>query len=186
MINWAFRHLLTFNATGLLLIVFCVQKSYTMQTMFPEWEVAQKVSPWWSYLSYLAALFALTRLSLLLCKWLAKSGIEQGRIIQISNANNSFLPSYLAYFFVALSVDTTESLVFVYGLIYVFTYFSQALYFNPIFLVFGFHFYNITTVNGARVFLISREQYKTPEQVHFDDGRRVTDYTIIRDERWDT
>ena len=40
------------------------------------------------------------------------------------------------------------------------TYKSQALYFNPLFLLYGYDFYTITTSTGASIFLISKEKYK--------------------------
>ncbi|MDF4810936.1 hypothetical protein P3536_24165, partial [Vibrio parahaemolyticus] len=66
-----------------------------------------------------------------------------------------------------------------YGVLFMFTFLSQALYFNPLFLLFGFDFYNITTKNGAVVFLISRHSYKTPASIDISQARRINNYTFI-------
>ena len=91
----------------------------------------------------------------------------------------SFLPSYLGYFFVALSINNWETLSFVYGVLFIFTYLSQALYFNPLFLLFGFEFYNIKTKNGTAIFLISRNKYKKPNEIDIEKAHRINNYTFL-------
>ena len=177
--NTAFRLLLTFNATSLLVIVFLVKKGCTLQQLLPQYEVFINIPNFLSYLSYLAVPVALTWLSIILSSWLGKDNFESGKVTAIEHANNSFLPSYLGYFFVALSIPNVETLIFVYGILFVFTYLSQALYFNPLFLLFGFEFYNITTKNGAAIFLISHHSYKTPQEIDIASAFRINNYTYI-------
>jgi hypothetical protein len=121
----------------------------------------------------------LTGLSIALSSSLGRDSFKAGEVESIEHANNSFLPSYLGYFFVALSVPNVETLIFVYGVLFVFTFLSQALYFNPLFLLFGFEFYNIRTKNGASIFLISRQRYKTPHEIEVATANRINDYTFI-------
>lgn len=182
MINIAFRVLLTFNATSLLVIIFLVQQGYTLGHFFGD-------MPWlnWtptlpnavSYLFYLLIPILSTGLSILLSNQLGKDDFKAGEVRSIEHANNSFLPSYLGYFFVALSIGNWETLWFVYGVLFVFTYLSQALYFNPLFLLFGYEFYNITTKNGTAIFLISRHRYKNPDDIQIPVAYRINNYTFI-------
>lgn len=177
--NFLFRILLTFNATSLLVIIFLVQKGYTLGRLFKCVIYLSKLPNAVSYGVYLSVPITLTLLSIVLSSKLGKDRFAAGDIVSIEHANNSFLPSYLGYFFVALSVSNEETLVFVYGLLFVFTFLSQALYFNPLFLLFGFEFYNITTKNGASIFLISRHRYKTPSEIDIPIVNRINDYTFI-------
>jgi hypothetical protein len=121
----------------------------------------------------------LTWLSLFLSKYLGKDDFKAGEITDIEHANNSFLPSYLGYFFVALSISDWQALFFVYSILFVFTFLSQALYFNPIFLLFRYEFYNVKTKSGTTIFLISRAQYKMPKDVIISTARRINNYTFI-------
>ncbi|MBC3936742.1 hypothetical protein H8K47_15345 [Undibacterium sp. CY7W] len=180
--NIAFRLLLTFNATSLLVIIFLVQKSFTLDCFF-------KSQPWLvqlpnaiSYLVYFLVPVFLTGLSILVSSRLGKDEFKKGTVESIEHANNSFLPSYLGYFFVALSVGNWETLCFVYGVLFVFTFLSQALYFNPLFLIFGYEFYNIKTRNGTAIFLISRHQYKKPDEIDISMAYRINNYTFIERE----
>ncbi len=177
--NFAFRLLLTFNATSLMVIVFLVQKGQTLGGFFPQCPHLVTLSNIISYIGYLLVPILLTGLSILLSSRLSRDSFKAGDIVSIEHANNSFLPSYLGYFFVALSVGNWETLVFVYGVLFAFTFLSQALYFNPLFLLFGFEFYNITTKNGATIFLISGKRYKTPGDVDIPIAYRINNYTFI-------
>ncbi len=178
--NFIFRLLLTFNATSLLVIIYLVQKGYPLQHFFPELLGNFINTPnYVSYLIYIMIPIGLTWISILLCPLLGKDSFRAGSVISIEHANNSFLPSYLGYFFVALSIGSWETLFFVYGILFIFTFLSQALYFNPLFLVFRFEFYNIVTSSGASIFLISRNRYKLPSDVVIKEANRINNYTFI-------
>lgn len=182
MINAAFRILLTFNATSLLVIIFWVKKGIALGHLSGDvgclsWTVALPNVV--SYLFYLAIPILSTGLSIWLSQYLGKDEFKAGEVASIEHANNSFLPSYLGYFFVALSISNSETLWFVYGVLFVFTYLSQALYFNPLFLLFGYEFYNITTKNGTAIFLISKERYKKPDDIQIPVAYRINNYTFI-------
>lgn len=185
MINIAFRLLLTFNATSLLVIIFLVQKGYTLGYFLEDTSCFYWLSTLPSAISYVLYLFVpllLTGLSILLSSQLGRDEFKRGEVASIEHANNSFLPSYLGYFFVALSIGNWETLAFVYAILFAFTFLSQALYFNPLFLVFRYEFYNITTQNGTAIFLISRDKYKRPDDVVITTAFRINNYTFIERE----
>ncbi|MDV7105393.1 hypothetical protein R3X26_13365 [Vibrio sp. TH_r3] len=180
--NLLFRLLLTFNATSLLLLIYLVQKGVTLVKLLPN---CSSVTVWpniYSYLIYLSVPILLTGLSIWFSKWLGRDEFKKGTVESIEHANNSFLPSYLGYFFVALSISNWETLWFVYGVLFVFTFLSQALYFNPLFLLFGFEFYNIKTTNGTAIFLISRCKYKKPDEIDISKAYRINNYTFMERE----
>lgn len=114
---------------------------------------------------------------------LAKESLNVGDITNLEYANNAFLPTYLGYFFVALDIPNTEALWFVYPLVLVFTFLSQTLYFNPLFLVFGYHFYNLTTANNVKIFMITRKKFKNPATLSFSSLLRINDFTYIDNEK---
>jgi len=177
--NIAFRLLLTFNATSLLLIIFLVHQGYTLDRIFTSCSLLSHLPNAVSYLLYFLIPVLLTWFSILASARLGRDCFAKGSIESIEHANNSFLPSYLGYFFVALSISNWETLWFVYAVLFVFTLLSQALYFNPLFLIFRYEFYNIKTKNGTSIFLISRHQYKKPDDVDILEARRINNYTFL-------
>lgn len=178
-VNTAFRLLLTVNATSLLVIIFLVQQGYTLGNLFSGVSWLDSLPNLVSYLLYFFIPVLFTGISILLSSKLGKDNFKKGEVASIEHANNSFLPSYLGYFFVALSIGNWETLWFVYGVLFIFTFLSQALYFNPLFLIFGFEFYNITTKNGTAIFLISRHSYKKPDEIAIQTAYRINNYTFI-------
>lgn len=171
-----------FNATSLLVIVFLIQKGYSLQYFLPagsrfDWTVMFPGAV--SYLIYISIPVLLTGVSVLLSSCLGKDSFKKGETQSIEYANNSFLPSYLGYFFVALSVGNWETLWFIYGILFIFTFLSQALYFNPLFLLFNYEFYNVQTRNGVSLFLISHKKYKRPEDIEIEKVFRINNYTFI-------
>lgn len=180
--NTAFRLLLTLNATSLLMIIFLVQKGYALGHFFSgivwlSWTSSLPNAV--SYMFYFLIPVLSTGASILLSSKLGQDDFKSGEVENIEHANNSFLPSYLGYFFVALSIGNWETLWFVYSVLFIFTFLSQALYFNPLFLLFGYEFYNITTKNGTAIFLISRQKYKNPAEIQISVAYRINNYTFI-------
>lgn len=178
MLNRLFRALLTFNATSLLVIVYWVQKGPAPTETFPSLQ-AYNLPDLVYYVLYAIVPTLFTGMSILLSSRLGKDAFPKGTIESIEHANNSFLPSYLGYFFVGLSIPNKETLIFVYSVLFVFTYRSQALYFNPLFLLFGYEFYNIRTKNGTSIFLISPHMYKNPREVEILAANRINNYTYL-------
>ena len=164
-----FRLLLSISASGLLVAIFLIKEGISF---LPE--------PYslLSYLVYLLAPVGLARLWLWASRYLQKCGFES-EIQEVELASHSFLPNYLGYFFVALSVPNLSTLLIVYAVILVFTHLSQALSFNPIFLLFGYQFYFITGADGTKVFLITRQKMKAYQDAEFDNLRRINDFTFI-------
>ena len=180
MVNLLFRLFLTFNATSLILVVYLVKSQIVLNGIHP---FVINMPHFVSYIIYFMIPILLTYLSLLFSNKLADDSIdnEQGTsaIREIEQANNAYLPSYLGYFFVALSVPHCDTLIFVFAILFLFTFLSQTLYFNPLFLVFGYQFYYLTTVNSVKIFLITKEKLKAPNNISFSKLKRINDFTFI-------
>lgn len=192
MMNFLYRLFLTFNSTSLIIVIFLVKQQITI-----PWHKNLLFMPAFvSYILYFLLPLILTLISLLLAHFLAKDSLERfdksikkdngeegrvkcSKIVEIEQANNAFLPSYLGYFFVALSITYFETLIFVFLVLFIFTFFSQTLYFNPLFLLFGYHFYYLTTINRTKIFLITRKSLKNPDDIDLPNLKRINDFTFI-------
>lgn len=176
MINYLYRILLTFNSTSLIVVVYLVKERCTISDFnIPLFTLPNYIS----YVIYVLIPIILTLISLYISKYLSKDSIDIGKVKQIEQANNAFLPSYLGYFFVALSVPYCDTLVFIFLILFVFTFLSQTLYFNPLFLIFGFQFYYLTTTNEIKIFIITRKELKDPKLTEFKELRRINNFTFI-------
>lgn len=184
MINLIFRLFLTFNATSLILVIYLVKEQIVLNVIH---ESVVNMPYFISYIIYFLIPVLFTYLSLLLSNKLANESIEPEKgipaIREIEQANNTYLPSYLGYFFVALSIPYCDSLIFVFIILFLFTFLSQTLYFNPLFLIFGYQFYYITTINNVKIFLITKEKLKVPEGLSFPKLKRINNFTFIDNEK---
>jgi hypothetical protein len=178
--NLLFRLFLTFNSTSFIIVVYLIKSQTVLNKFF---HFLGKCPHFVSYTIYIFIPVVLTFLSLLATKYLDSDSIEaeagKSAIVSIEQANNSFLPSYLGYFFVALSVPSCETLIFIFAILFVFTFLSQTLYFNPIFLLFGYQFFYLTTENNIKIFLITKHDYKDSKRLSFPSLKRINDYTFI-------
>ena len=52
-------------------------------------------------------------------------------------------------------------------------------HFNPLFLVFGYHFYYLNTTNNVQLFVITRKELKDPKSIKIEQLRRINNFTFI-------
>lgn len=169
MMNYFFKFLLTIDSLSLSLMVFLIKEGVTINLLHL----------YLSYVIYFAVIVLFSAVILFFIRYLDSDVIEQGCILTIEPANDAFLPSYLGYFFVALSVPNIEIFICVFIIIGIFIFSSRMSYFNPIFFLFGYHFYYIETNNHNKILLISKRFLKNPETLSFKEIKRINDYTFI-------
>lgn len=172
MTRFLYQLFLAFNSTWLIVVVFLVKEQYYFRFL-------KEYSIYYSWVLFLCVPVILTVISFLIAISLPKDSLQSNSVKEIELANNNFLPTYLGYFFVSLGIEEISTLVFVFAIIYVFTFLSQTLYFNPIFLLFGYHFYFVKTSGNVKIFMITRKKLKVPGQDNFEELRRINNYTFI-------
>lgn len=166
--NLIFRIFLTFNSLSLFFIIFLVNKRFFIIEKIKEW----------NFLTYFFIPFILTVFSIFLSKKLGKDNLGNPKFIELTN--NDFLSNYLAFFFVALSIDKWSTFFICFSLTALFTFFSRVSYFNPIFLVLKYNFYYIHLENNSKIMLITKEKIKSPSDIKKDKKyKRINDYTFM-------
>lgn len=169
--KFIFKLLLTINATFWMIVIYAIKESWTIGTLSPCL---------FSFGLLLIPIF-LSALSIFLSKYLSKDSLSECQ--EFNLADNEFLPVYLGYFFLSVSVSDQKTMIFLYLMVFIFTFLSQTQYFNPIFLLFGYHYYHILTPYGTRVFVIARGKViRNIRNCTFDNLRRINDTTYIEKE----
>ena len=164
---------MTFSSISFFLIIFLVHNKIDF---IPA--IAEKVKiSFIIYLLYIFIPFILGSTSIFISKLLSTSEIR--KVTSIETANNDFLANYLAFFFVALSVDDLTTFWIVLGMTTLFTFFSRVSYFNPVFLVFGFNFYYVSTGENVKIMLISKQKLRNPDEFSSMQVRRINEYTFM-------
>lgn len=97
----------------------------------------------------------------------------------VEEAQNDFLANYLGYVFIGLGVKDFSVLIMVYIIIFVLTFSVQRKCFNPLLLLLGYKYYDVTTSEGTKVFIIARKDIRSPNSVAFNNLRRINDMSYI-------
>ena len=167
--NFIFRLLLSINATSWMLVVYFIKERETV------WIIPQAFFG----LVLLLIPIGLSLVTILISDCLGPDSLKDCR--ELSLADNEFLPTYLGYFFVSLSISDNITMIYLYLIVFVFTFISQTQYFNPIFLLFGYHYYHVCTKNGKKVFVIARGKViRDKDNMSFDNLKRINDTTYIQ------
>lgn len=164
-----FRVLLTINATSWMLVVYGIKEGVTL------WNIPQGLFG----ILMLCIPFILSFISIVITSFLGVDSIEECQ--EFGLADNEFLPTYLGYFFVSLGISDITTMLYMYLIVFVFTFLSQTQYFNPMYLLFGYHYYHILTKRGTRVFVIAKGKViRKKDEISFDNLRRINDTTYIQ------
>ena len=164
-----YNFLLALASTSPMILIFTVNAQIV---------ILPTMRPHLSYLLVLFGIILINALGMFFFRFLSKDSIE-GKLKNLELANSNFLPSYLGYFFVAVSITRMDTFLLVYGLTVLLVMLSQSMYYNPLLLIFRYNFYHATDENGTRLFLITRKKIRTIQTEGFTKLRRINDVTYI-------
>lgn len=167
MFNFLYKVLLTFNSTSWVIVLFGVKHKWTL------WNIPHLL---FGVIMLMVPIIT-SVISLLLTNCFENDNMSS--CSEIEYASSSFIPTYLGYFFVGLSLENTTQLLIVYFIIFLFTQLSQTEYFNPIYLLFGYKFYHIKSSRGTKVFVITPRKIRNATLESFEKLKRVNETTFI-------
>ena len=163
-----FKILLTLSATSWMVVLYGLKAEWTISSL----------PPICFSLLFISLPIILSLISLYWSHVLSVDTMREFKDLRLADAD--FLPIYLGYFFVALSVPNAVTFCFVYALVFLFTFLSQAQYFNPIFLLFGYHYYHVTTKNDTKIFIIKQGKIiRSMRDISEIKLHRINDTTYI-------
>ena len=164
-----YKLLLTLNATSWMVIIYAIKEG---------WTIGKMPSHLFGILLLIIPVF-LSWLSLALSRFLGtESPVVNCKEFDL--ADGEFLPIYLGYFFVSVGVSERFTMAIVYLIVFVSTFLSQTQYYNPIYLLFGYHYYHVATENGTRIFVIRKGSViRNIKDLRFDHLHRLNNSTFI-------
>ena len=129
--NRLFRFFLAVSSTSLFIVIFLIKsRCYILESNFYSYlDKFLKINnlEQYSLVGFISIPLLFLAISMKLLEKLSKDRIKEGEIIEIENSTNNFLPSYLGYFFVALSISDndflTMSIIYCIIVLFVFYYF---------------------------------------------------------------
>lgn len=167
MLRTIYRLLLSLSATSWFILVFLVKYLFELDIVYYCVTIA----------GCLIASIVITMIGLKLSKKLDVDNLNDYNELEL--VDNEGLSIYLAYFFVSLSVDNLVIMGIIYAIIFAFTFITQATYYNPLFIIFNYHFYKGVTVNGVRHNLIIKGDVINNTKTIPKHARRINNTTFI-------
>ena len=142
-----------------------------------KWTFSPKFNTWFIGVLCLLLIVGMGMLSLFLTKFLDSDNLEH--CIESEPADASSLSVYIGYFFVAFGVQDMHQLSVAFILISIFLYLVRWQYFNVTYLLFGYHYYYITTDEHVKCFIICRRRIRSATNLKFENLQRINDLTYI-------
>ena len=104
--------------------------------------------------------------------------IKEENITKIESASSTFLPTFFAYVFVGLSINSVASLIFIYIAVTILCFCAEIYLYNPIFHVLGYRYYFVTAGNH-KVLIMTKKEIKLREICEFKRIGQINDFTYI-------
>lgn len=121
---------------------------------------------------------------LLYKKYYKNKGSETMVCVEVEIAEPKYIPIYIAYFVIALSIKNNW---IIFDIVFIIIYFlilkGKFSYFNPYLLFFGYHFYEVQIENNLKenakykLFLISNKKIKNIK--NYNNLIRLNDFTYL-------
>ena len=161
-------------------IVFWLISSQALESMYDT--LPAVLQDFWLGVAAIVAVFAvLSWLSLRLARKTFPDG-NSLKADEIKPIENIAMPTYIGMFVIALeiggSLDLQRSSAVLILLLILWWLFERVFYFNPVWLLFGYRFYEAKTVNGNTFTVISKQK-NLKGNCDFDNLRKINEYTYL-------
>ena len=100
-------------------------------------------------------------------------------IKEINADNSGFLAMILGYIFVGLSINNIYALLVVMGFLLIFNMAGNSYIYNPIFYLFGYKYYYVTSTDRIKILIMSKQRIRLGDIVTFPEVHCLNDYTYI-------
>lgn len=180
-----FRILCTISSLSISIWIYAVNNKKTLLTLCEKLKIPTDSLPSWMADRYISAvvffliLLALAYICIVIsrCK---KSGpdIDADAISRIEPAGEEVILTYLGLFFYALSVSDKETLIISFILLAIGCFLTRRYSFNPLYLFFGYRYYNVTT-GKKTILMISKDRIKFNDSIDFEGPIRLNEFTYL-------
>ncbi len=177
--------LFTFASLSYFWTVFFISQNTNIVIMIPflikcDW--IKENSCLISKLLYLLIPVILSLITILIAHLFNKETIESN-VEFVEEISVDFIPTYLGYFFVALSFsDDTKliNVVLVFCILFFFTFVGSKHFFNPLYYVFGYKLYKVKTSDGVESAIYSQQVISSGQSLKECNIHRINKYTYIK------
>lgn len=180
-LRFLYNLFLTTVSLSFLVVIYLINSQTGIDALtrccIPEVEI--QIPLWASYGLYCVACILLTWMSSKMFGLFDLQDIQSCNIKEIESADGVFIPTYLAYIFVGLSVKGLTELLFCYTILVVICFVAQIYLFNPAFYLLGYKFYFVTNSIDKKLLIMTKKKILFNETADFPRLYRINDYTYV-------
>ena len=160
-------------------IVFYLVASKSLEAYYPKLPIFFH-NIWVASIFVVLIFGLLSWLSLLACRIFPSGNTMQSE--EIKPIENIAMPTYIGLFVIALeiggSLSTERSAIVLLILFVLWWLFERVFYFNPVWLLFGYRFYEAKTAEGNTFTVISKSK-NLKGQCSFNNLKKINEYTYM-------
>lgn len=169
MLNLLYKIALSFGATGWMFGVYVLSSKTNPFEFFPLWFTGGM---------FFLISFLVSFLCLFLACYLGRDKIHSAAKIYLVDQSGCFL-ALLLLIISLIAPDNTSFLICYVG-VFLLHFQTQNQFFNPWFLLMGYHHYRVSTNLGTEIFLIVKGAViRRAEDCAFDNLRRINNSTFV-------
>jgi len=165
--------------------IYALNQGKNILTLCNKMRIPNDLLPEWVSNRYISAIvfFLILLFIAYLCMWISikkKSFVEikADSVSSIEPAGEEVMLTYLGLFFYALSVKDIHTLIISFFLLSFGCFLTRRYSFNPLYLFFGYHYYNVT-VGQKTILMISKDKIQFNDSIDFERTIKLNEFTFI-------
>lgn len=167
--NFLFRILLSLGATMGMVGIYAIKAHWIIHPLVPSWTTGIVLL----LLSGCISFFCLGAIKSLHTEEI--NGCSDVRLQDVKA-----LQPYFLYMVLAIVAPDDITFGVVYAIVFILHYHTQAQYFNPWYIIAGYHYYRIRTKYGTEIFILTPGKVlRYADEVQINTLRRLNDSTFI-------
>ena len=167
-------------SVSLLATIFLINQGIGIGSILSEIgiKVGYDLPQYCSYIVYIMLPFIFAWILTLFFSTLRPGELQSGNVNEISADNSSFLAMILGYVFVGLSINNVHTLFVIVGLLLIFNLCGNSYIFNPLFYLFGYRYYYLTSSN-IKFLVMTKQKINLNSKGDFSKAKCLNDFTYI-------
>lgn len=168
------------SSYSLLVVIFLINKKIGIISVLAYFGIPINcdLPLWVSYIIYITITIGYALILTRLFDKLRPGELRKENIEVLDADNSGLLAMVLAYVFVGLSISNVWALLIVVFFLFIFNLFGSSHIFNPIFYLFGYHYYFVSSAK-TKFLVMSKTKYPMGAEADFSNCRCLNDYTYI-------
>jgi len=172
--------ILSFNSFCMVIVFYLTSIKFNL--IFWENKIPNIYLPAINFIIMLICVILFSKLSIFIAKkWITTN--DTMKIKHIKPIESVTMPTYIGLFVISLEISSFDGIIAIEILTILFIFwifFERVFYFNPIWILFGYRFYEMESENGnSFTFITKKSDIKNKIDINLGNLKRINNYTFM-------